>query len=278
MLFALILSAACLAIAHAGTITAVTDAGEIAKILELHNKQRRADNAGLADLTYDAKLAEVAAANAAKLSCDAGRLIHAETKYGENLAGHSSDDRATIIESGVRGWNREKEAYTIGDNSCDKGTIASDGSRIDACGHYTQVVWRETTSVGCAIATGCSGPFNILACNYNPGGNVCGWRPHSRVKGEACTCPSNGATGLQCDADGNPISKTPCQPWSKAWNDKLSSEIKCPGGWCELAVSVKDAGSGSVMASGECPATYFTQDMARKIALGWGWITESMIA
>jgi hypothetical protein len=36
-------------------------------------------------------------------------------------------------------------------------------------GHYTQVVWRDTTEVGCGLAT--ANGNDILVCNYNPPGN-----------------------------------------------------------------------------------------------------------
>jgi pathogenesis-related protein 1 len=53
------------------------------------------------------------------------------------------------------------------------------------CGHYTQVVWRGTTSLGCGIAN-CSAntPFGsmfpnwtFVVCNYSPAGNN-GARPY----------------------------------------------------------------------------------------------------
>lgn len=48
------------------------------------------------------------------------------------------------------------------------------------CGHYTQVVWRSTTLVGCGIQTCNSNspfgvaPWNFLVCNYSPAGNMQG--------------------------------------------------------------------------------------------------------
>lgn len=37
-------------------------------------------------------------------------------------------------------------------------------------GHYTQVIWRGTREVGCAVARGGSNDF--LVCRYWPAGNV----------------------------------------------------------------------------------------------------------
>lgn len=46
------------------------------------------------------------------------------------------------------------------------------------CGHYTQIVWRATLKLGCAISH-CPGQAfpNAIVCNYGPGGNP-GGRPY----------------------------------------------------------------------------------------------------
>ena len=47
------------------------------------------------------------------------------------------------------------------------------------CGHYTQVVWRNTTKIGCAIYT-CPGfqYGSTVVCDYGPGGNIGGQSPY----------------------------------------------------------------------------------------------------
>jgi hypothetical protein len=39
-------------------------------------------------------------------------------------------------------------------------------------GHFTQVVWRQTTQLGCGVST-CRG-MDIWVCEYDPPGNVQG--------------------------------------------------------------------------------------------------------
>jgi len=39
-------------------------------------------------------------------------------------------------------------------------------------GHYTQMIWRNTTEVGCAVAE--RDDRQILVCRYSPPGNVRG--------------------------------------------------------------------------------------------------------
>jgi hypothetical protein len=44
-------------------------------------------------------------------------------------------------------------------------------------GHYTQVVWRTTTEIGCGMATGSNGN-DYLVCQYTPPGNIIGQPPY----------------------------------------------------------------------------------------------------
>jgi uncharacterized protein YkwD len=43
-------------------------------------------------------------------------------------------------------------------------------------GHYTQMVWKNTTAVGCALAS--NGHTDYLVCRYSPAGNIMGQHPY----------------------------------------------------------------------------------------------------
>jgi len=47
---------------------------------------------------------------------------------------------------------------------------------VEAVGHYTQLVWRRSSAVGCALAHGRAEDF--LVCRYSTAGNVVGQLPY----------------------------------------------------------------------------------------------------
>jgi hypothetical protein len=74
-------------------------------------------------------------------------------------------------------WAAEAADYDYSTNTC---------APSAQCGHYTQIVWRDSTLVGCGIKE-CTmnspgGPgfpnWIIVVCNYSPPGNVPGQRPY----------------------------------------------------------------------------------------------------
>ena len=53
--------------------------------------------------------------------------------------------------------------------------VSSTGKWQDV-GHYTQLVWRDTREVGCAVARGTG--YDVLVCRYWPAGNWMGESPY----------------------------------------------------------------------------------------------------
>lgn len=142
-------------------------------VLELHNQARAETNSG--PMTWHAGLAETAATWAAECRWEhapANQRVYQGQTLGENLsAGSGSSWTPTAL---TRGWIEEEADYDCPANTCAPGKM---------CGHYTQVIWRSSTQVGCAIhdcTTG--GPFGggtwrFLVCRYMPAGNFVGQRP-----------------------------------------------------------------------------------------------------
>ncbi|MFZ5444294.1 MAG: CAP domain-containing protein [Myxococcota bacterium] len=91
---------------------------------------------------------------------------------GENLFASTN---ATAPAAVVDDWAAEKADYDYGTNTCATGK---------ACGHYTQLVWRSSTGLGCAqrrCTTGSpfgAGAWTFTVCDYEPAGNIRGQTPY----------------------------------------------------------------------------------------------------
>ena len=84
---------------------------------------------------------------------------------GENLWKGTSG--AYSYSQMVGSWGAEKRYFKRGYFP----NVSTTGNWRDV-GHYTQVIWRKTTQLGCGGATG--GGYYYLVCHYNPVGNVRG--------------------------------------------------------------------------------------------------------
>ncbi|KAF4382015.1 hypothetical protein G4B88_006647 [Cannabis sativa] len=131
--------------------------------LNAHNSARSA--VGVGNLVWDNTLASYALRYANEHIGDC-RLVHSGGRYGENLAGSSGDLSGT---DAVRLWVAEKADYNYNSNSCRSGKV---------CGHYTQVVWRNTARVGCAKVRCNNNRGTFIICSYDPPGNYVGQRPY----------------------------------------------------------------------------------------------------
>jgi pathogenesis-related protein 1 len=96
------------------------------------------------------------------------QLVHATgTGQGENIWAGGANYYSTA--DMVNSWASEKNNWNGDAKTCASGKV---------CGHYTQMVWRTTTDVGCATAIGNQGKFEFLVCRYSPPGNYNGQSPY----------------------------------------------------------------------------------------------------
>jgi len=132
---------------------AATDS-EIQQWLDSHNSKRQLHQVG--PVTWSATVA-ASAQNYAN-TCPDG---HSSSGYGENLAWASYP---ASIETVVSWWYSEESKYDY----------ANPGWQPEA-GHFTQMVWKGTTEIGCGMALCSSGDWShVWVCQYNPPGNVIG--------------------------------------------------------------------------------------------------------
>ncbi|SHO80814.1 Pathogenesis-related protein 1C precursor [hydrothermal vent metagenome] len=96
-----------------------------------------------------------------------GKWEHDNSGYGENL--YAASETPSYVDA-INSWYEEKSDYNYQDNSCN-----------GVCGHYTQIVWKNTTEIGCGKAvytTGNMRGYTVIVCRYNPPGNYIGEKPY----------------------------------------------------------------------------------------------------
>jgi len=68
------------------------------------------------------------------------------------------------------GWVDERRLFKRGRFP----DVSRNGKWADV-GHYTQIIWRTTTQVGCALASNATDEY--LVCRYLASGNIVGFDP-----------------------------------------------------------------------------------------------------
>ncbi len=176
---ALLLSAGCAA-GQTGKVDAMS-------MVKEHNVWRA--EVGVPPLRWSKKLEKRAEQWAATLEKEGCVMRHspAGSGVGENLYWASGKRTATRRDASgnwlwknsrqqitakevVAAWGGEKKWYSHRHNSCK-------APRGQSCGHYTQMVWRTTSELGCAQAI-CGDQSQVWVCNYAPAGNIVGRKPY----------------------------------------------------------------------------------------------------
>jgi pathogenesis-related protein 1 len=148
------------------------------EMLAAHNRWR--STVSVPPLTYSPELAASAQLWADNLmQTNQCQMKHSapDGNYGENLYWASAIEWSNgkrelqkvnpkkIVDS----WAGERADYDYAHNRCAPGKM---------CGHYTQVVWRSTTEVGCAVAVCGNTLEQVWVCQYRPAGNWIGRKPY----------------------------------------------------------------------------------------------------
>jgi len=156
-----------------GTVTNSSDALFASEFVAEHNRVRSAVTAPpnyvgtwapLPFVVWSSVLVASAQdwANYLRDSNNCALVQDTSTTYGENLAYGSVGfgPKQTVAL-----WEQEKAEY------------AYSASYSPVAGHYTQLIWRESTQIGCATAV-CSTGWKVMVCRYSPAGNVIGAQPY----------------------------------------------------------------------------------------------------
>jgi len=148
---------------HGQELVKLTDA-QRKEFIDVHNKWR--SDVGTAPLKWNEDIAKYAGEWALRLGKDC-KMEHRPSDgkwkriYGENIYWISIS--TVSPKDVVDAWGSEIQYY--------KKPVPIKAGQ--AYGHYTQLVWKNTTEVGCAIAT-CKKEGAIVVCNYDPPGNWLG--------------------------------------------------------------------------------------------------------
>jgi hypothetical protein len=164
-----------------------SEEGVFVGVTEAHNAARDAigTQPALGALEWSDELAVFAQQWSDSLSERCGTIEHrVQDRYGENIALRGSTGRADRFSGpdAVAGWVAEDACWDFGtirgSERCDSACI--EGLNSNGCGHYTQVIWRDTQFVGCGYST-CESQgytFEVWVCNYDPPGNYIGQTPY----------------------------------------------------------------------------------------------------
>jgi len=150
-------------------VFAVASADFVDDCLYYHNQLR--SSLGLNRFTWSNSLAADSAAYARVLA-KTSHLKHSTNRgnVGENLS------MGTLNAYGTKEliylWINEKRHYISGKKFPNTSTT---GNWKDTA-HYTQMVWRTTTQVGCGVAT--NSKWRFMVCRYKRAGNIVGQYPY----------------------------------------------------------------------------------------------------
>lgn len=161
-----------------GALPTLASGFDTDEMVAAHNRWRK--TVGVPPLVYSQDLAASAQAWADHLKQDNRcRMQHSQPdrRYGENLFWASAlewsngkrDLQMIGPDAVVDDWAGERANYDYKNNRCARGKM---------CGHYTQLVWRTSTTVGCAVAVCEDTREQVWVCQYQPPGNWAGKRPY----------------------------------------------------------------------------------------------------
>jgi pathogenesis-related protein 1 len=118
---------------------------------------------GIAPLGWSDRLAARAQEWADTLVARKQFIHRPQSEFGENL--YEIKGAAGSVAQVVKAWAAESGNYDYTRNRC-----------RGVCGHYTQIVWRDTKEAGCGVAR--SEGREVWVCDYDPPGNLVGKRPY----------------------------------------------------------------------------------------------------
>jgi hypothetical protein len=158
----------CLVAATSASAQVRPDSDVLGRVLASHNIER--SRMGVPSLQWDPALASAAASYGPSLAL-MGRLQHSprESRPGQRENLWMGTRGFYSPEQMVWSWVSERSMFRPGVFP----DVSTTGNWSDVS-HYTQLIWRTTTHVGCAVHG--AGQWEFLICRYSPPGNIDGRR------------------------------------------------------------------------------------------------------
>lgn len=145
------------------------ESSEVKTVIAEHNRVR--SDVGVGPVGWSDEIAQYSLAWAGHLAESGCTMKHRprsgkwQQQYGENIfmgtAGYFG------VADAVQSWEGEKKLYKYG---------PIDEKTWYPTGHYTQVIWKGSTTIGCGKSL-CNGNMMVV-CNYDPPGNYMGQKPY----------------------------------------------------------------------------------------------------
>ena len=138
------------------------------ELIDRHNTLRNIHSAP--PLTKDTDIAKLAQ-NTADICKASLKLGHSGTSYNGQWMGQNLYASGGIVPKGADVTN----LWYLENNNYDYATGEAKNNAV--VGHFTQLVWKSSTKIGCAVAQGYFKGFDTgyyICCNYFPGGNILG--------------------------------------------------------------------------------------------------------
>jgi hypothetical protein len=163
-----------------GACTSDPEAAAVAGVTAAHNAVRAnatpAPSPPLAPLCYDSALQTIAQTWANNCIFQHNVAAITANMIGENIHAEAPFNSMAPLDA-VTSWASEAADYNYATNTCAPSQV---------CGHYTQIVWRNTNLVGCGVRNcttnspfGPSFPnWTLVVCDYSPWGNIVGEWPY----------------------------------------------------------------------------------------------------
>lgn len=142
---------------------------ESQNVVNYHNGLRT--SLGISTIKYSDKLANYALEWCQELGRKKGAFEHRPSTgkfartYGENI--YKGSISSTPFDDAMKLWASEKSKF--------RNNVLNQNNWYSA-GHYSQMIWGKTTTVGCAVVE-INGKC-IVVCNYDPAGNMMGERTY----------------------------------------------------------------------------------------------------